>query len=152
MTTEDRSVIGESGGAGSDTTMRTITEVEVAGDDFRSRTDSGDWVDEVVAVDGDVYMRFDDEDWGRWPGEPVPGDEAFDPADELRVMIEDSRELGDDDATIEGMVARWPAPTTWVPTSAWPKAHHPGSTFPPRSWSCSARSLTPRSSTTRATA
>ena len=109
MTTEDRSVTGESGGGGSDMTFRTVTEVEVAGEDWRTSTDTGDWADEAVLVGGTVYTRsaedaaaLADTPWELWPAD----DTATEPADQddlvedLRVLVEDGREFGDDDTLI----------------------------------------------------
>jgi hypothetical protein len=103
MTTEDRSVIGEAGGAGSETTQRTVTDVEVAGENWRSRTDSGDWADETVVVDGALYQRYDDGDWELWPDPgPMSDDlEGFDLVEDLRLMVEDSREYDESDAMLE---------------------------------------------------
>lgn len=56
-TSEDVSVLGDPGGAGSEQVFRTVTEAVVAGDDLRAVVDSGDWADEVVRVDGAVYER-----------------------------------------------------------------------------------------------
>jgi hypothetical protein len=77
-TATDRSSVGEAGGGGSDTTYRVVTEAAVAGADWRARTDQGDWLEEAVAVDGDVYLRSEaDEDalseepWAVVPSAPM---------------------------------------------------------------------------------
>ncbi|HET6954813.1 MAG TPA: hypothetical protein VFI47_30910 [Acidimicrobiales bacterium] len=76
-TLEDRSVSGEAGGAGTDMTTRRVVEAEVSDGDWRMRADSGDWVDEAVGVDGQVYSRSADdqeglagEPWVRFPAPP----------------------------------------------------------------------------------
>jgi hypothetical protein len=113
MTTEDSSTTGESGGAGSDMTFRTVTEVDVAGDDWRTSTDAGDWVDEAVLIGGVLYTRSEvdaaalaDEPWGIWPDDPAATEvlDQDDLVEELRVMIEDGREFGDEDALIAEML------------------------------------------------
>lgn len=112
MTTEDRSVVGEAGGAGSESTFRVVTDVEVSGDDFRARTDAGDWFDEAVAVGGTLYARSEvdaealaAEPWDVWPDEPLPEAEPMDQGDlvaELRAIVEDGREYDETDDMIEG--------------------------------------------------
>jgi hypothetical protein len=84
-TASDRSTVGESGGGGSDTTYRVVTEADVAGADWRAHADEGDWLDEVVAIDGDVYTRSEadeealaDEPWAVIPSVPMRDDEIGD--------------------------------------------------------------------------
>ena len=84
-TASDRSRVGESGGGGSDTTYRVVTEAEVAGADWRARADAGDWLDEAVAIDGEVYTRSEadeaalaDEPWALIPVAPMRDDEIGD--------------------------------------------------------------------------
>lgn len=56
-TGEDRSAAGEADGPGTEILYRTVTDTEVAGDDWRAVADSGDWASEVVGVDGVIYER-----------------------------------------------------------------------------------------------
>jgi hypothetical protein len=58
-TATDRSSFGDSEGGGREYSHRVVTEAEVAGADWRARSDEGDWLNEVVAVDGDLYVRSD---------------------------------------------------------------------------------------------
>ena len=93
--------------------FRTVTEVDVAGDDWHTTTDAGDWVDEAVLIGGVLYDRsaadaaaLADEPWGIWPDDPAATEavDHDDLVDQLRVMVEDSREFGDDDVMIEEML------------------------------------------------
>jgi hypothetical protein len=89
-TSEDRSVTGDAGGAGSSTVYRTVTDTEVAGDSSHSVYDSGDWADEEVQIADGLYTRsaesteaLADEPWVVFPpgafDDVVPaGDEARD--------------------------------------------------------------------------
>jgi hypothetical protein len=84
-TTTDSSTSGDSDGGGSDFSFRVVTEAEVAGTAWRARADSGDYYDEIVAVDGDLYIRSEvDEDaladapWQLIPAEPMSDAEIDD--------------------------------------------------------------------------
>lgn len=77
-TVEDRSVVGDLDGPGSQTLYRTVTEAEVAGDAWHAVSDRGDWADEIVWIDGTIYERYADdvgaladEPWAVWPLEDV---------------------------------------------------------------------------------
>jgi hypothetical protein len=104
LTTEDRVTTSEAGGPGSDTTTRTVAEGEVSGDDWRIVSDSGDWADETVGVDGKVYARSADdagalaaEPWVVVPSTPPPSDEAL--VDLLVWMAAPMDDMGD---TVDG--------------------------------------------------
>ena len=81
-TATDRASFGDSEGGGSEHADRVVTEAEVDGDDWRARADEGDWVNEVVAVDGDLYTRSDldeaavaDAPWELFEAVPMREDE-----------------------------------------------------------------------------
>jgi hypothetical protein len=57
---EERTQTGDEGGAGSSNEYRTVTDAEVSGDDLHVRSDSGDYIDETVIVDGTLYDRYVD--------------------------------------------------------------------------------------------
>jgi hypothetical protein len=87
-TSEDRSVTGDVDGAGSSTVYRSVSDVEVAGDDLHAVYDSGDWADETVSIAEGLYLRSADsiDELADEPWELLPPD-AFDAAptgDDLR--------------------------------------------------------------------
>ena len=78
VTSEERSTTGDAGGAGSESTFRTVTTGVVSGEDWRMTTDASEWADESVAVDDVVYVRsardvegLATEPWVTYP-EPPP--------------------------------------------------------------------------------
>jgi hypothetical protein len=84
-TATDHSSVGESDGGGSEFSHRVVTEAEVAGEDWQARADEGDWLNEVVAVDGDLYIRSDadetalaDAPWELFEAAPTSDDELDD--------------------------------------------------------------------------
>jgi hypothetical protein len=88
-TSEDRSVTGDVDGAGSSTVYRTVSDVEVAGDDLHAVYDSGDWADETVSIAEGLYLRsadsidgLADEPWERLP--PDAFDAALPTGNDLR--------------------------------------------------------------------
>ena len=77
-TATDSTTSGDSDGGGRDLSFRVVTEAEVAGSDWRARADSGDYYNEIVAVDGDLYFRAEvdedalaDEPWELLPTEQM---------------------------------------------------------------------------------
>jgi hypothetical protein len=86
ITTEDQSGLGALVGPGTYTTMRLVDDVEVSGDNWHSRSDGGEWVDESIVVDGTLYTRWGDSytpvEGEQWTASPVPDpDEAGDAGD-----------------------------------------------------------------------
>jgi hypothetical protein len=84
VTMEDRVTTGEAGGAGSDTTTRTLIQGEVSGEDWRVVSDAGDWADESVGVGGRMYVRSADdadalaaEPWVEYPAVPPLSDDEI---------------------------------------------------------------------------
>jgi hypothetical protein len=77
MTITTESSSGDVTSAGPGSMLRTVDEVEVAGDDWHSLSDGGDWVTETILADGVVFTRFGDpatpvadEQWDQWPAAP----------------------------------------------------------------------------------
>ena len=111
---EDRTFSGDPGGAGSDSSYRTVTESEVAGADWRETSDAGDWADEVVGVGGQIYIRSADdadglaaEPWVVMPADTAPaGADILSVADEMSGMPGfDDEELLSDDTWLMPMLA-----------------------------------------------
>lgn len=118
VTTEDQSGLGALVGPGTYTTMRVVDNVEVSGDNWHSRSDGGEWVDESIVVDGTLYTRWGDSytpvDGEQWTESPLPDpDEAGDAGDMsemLRWFVTDVESitaegpLPDDDEIVDGML------------------------------------------------
>jgi hypothetical protein len=77
--TTDRTITGEEGGAGTDTTMRTVADGEVRGRDWHTKQDVGDDMGtmQATSVGGQLYVLDPVEPgepavWGHWPAGPAP--------------------------------------------------------------------------------
>lgn len=91
VTSEDQSGIDDIAGPGTHTTVRVVDTVEVSGDDWRLRSDGGDWVEESIMVDGRFYTRWGDSytpiDGELWAAIPLPPPADRDAAGDLSVMV-----------------------------------------------------------------
>ncbi len=108
---EDWSVTGEVGGAGSSTTLRSVADTEVAGDAWHETHDSGDWADELVVTPDGSYLRsaesvaeLADEPWELMPAGAF--DAALPEGDDLRAQFLFLLGLDfDGDGEVDGNVA-----------------------------------------------
>ena len=92
VTSEDQSGLGALVGPGMHTTIRVVDNVEVSGDDWRSRSDGGDWVDESIVVDGRLYTRWGDSytpiEGEQWAASPLPPPDERDATGDLSDMMQ----------------------------------------------------------------
>jgi hypothetical protein len=113
VTSEDQSGIDDIAGPGMHTTIRVVDTVEVSGDDWRSRTDGGEWVGESIVVDGRLYTRWGDSytpiEGERWAAIPLPPpgerDVAGDPSGMVRWLAADIESIADDEMAGEMVVS-----------------------------------------------
>src|SRR5262245_59496861 len=96
LTTTDHMVVGEAGGAGTDTTVRSVTDGEVRGHDWHVREDAGMDMGaiETTLVGGRLYVRTPDDnggpgDWELWPVAPTGS------VDDLVAQMSPDELLGD---------------------------------------------------------
>jgi hypothetical protein len=105
VTSEDQSGIDDLAGPGMHATIRVVDTVEVSGDDWRSRSDGGEWVDESIVVDGRLYTRWGDSytpiEGERWAAIPLPPpgerDVAGDPSEMVRWLAADIEPIADEE-------------------------------------------------------
>ncbi len=109
VTSEDQSGLGARVGPGVHTTIRVVDDIEVSGDNWRSRSDGGDWQDESIVVDGTFYSRWGDSytpiDGEQWAASPLPDPDERDwadaPSETLQWFTTDIESIADDEMLAE---------------------------------------------------
>ena len=91
VTSEDQSGIDDPAAPGMHTTIRVVGTVDVSGDDWHSRNDGGEWVDESIMADGRLYVRWGDSytpiEGEKWAAVPLPPPGERDEAGDLSEMV-----------------------------------------------------------------